>query len=157
MLRLVPMTQDEFVTTVERINQQYAREKVRAGSCPREIALARAEEETHSLLPAGLQTPGQYLFTLVNDEGNKTVGRLWFGLRDDGGGPYVWVWDLWIDEDCRRRGYATAALAALADRVRVMGMTTISLHVFGHNLAARRLYDKLGFDVASLWLSKRLD
>ena len=37
-----------------------------------------------------------------------------------------------------------------------MGLAAISLHVFGHNTAARALYEKLGFVTKSVLMSKAL-
>ena len=156
MLRLAPMNEDDLAAYLERSIAEYAREKVQAGNWPSEVALERAEQEVRSLLPEGLETPGQHFITLVDDQLDTHVGVLWFGVRDDGAGPYAWVWDIRIDEDFRRRGYAMAAFRALEDRVRAMGLSAISLHVFGHNKAARALYDKLGFEVTNLNLSRHL-
>jgi len=41
--------------------------------------------------------------------------------------------------------------------VRGMGMSAISLHVFGHNTAARALYGKLGFETTNVLMTKRIE
>jgi ribosomal protein S18 acetylase RimI-like enzyme len=66
------------------------------------------------------------------------------------------VYDVRIDEAFQRRGYATQAFQKLETLVRDMGMSAISLHVFGHNTAARALYEKLGFATTNVMMSKQI-
>jgi len=47
-------------------------------------------------------------------------------------------------------------MQALEERVRHLGLSTISLHVFGHNHAARALYEKLGYVTTNVMMSKTL-
>ena len=37
-----------------------------------------------------------------------------------------------------------------------LGVSGLSLHVFGYNLAARALYQKLGFEITNINMSKAL-
>ena len=64
--------------------------------------------------------------------------------------------DIVIDEPYRRRGYGQAAMLALEDSVRSLGLRGIALHVFGHNTAARALYERLGYTVTNINMAKRL-
>ena len=57
---------------------------------------------------------------------------------------------------CRRRGYAEQAMLALEKEARRMGAGTIRLHVFGHNSAARPLYEKLGYYPTNIVMAKDL-
>jgi ribosomal protein S18 acetylase RimI-like enzyme len=47
-------------------------------------------------------------------------------------------------------------MLALEARVISMGLDVISLHVFGHNRAARSLYEKLGYETTNVYMSKKL-
>ncbi len=67
----------------------------------------------------------------------------------------LWA-DLAIFEQHRRRGYASEALRLLEEKVREQGLDTISLHVFGHNHAARELYEKSGYAVTNVNMSKKI-
>src|SRR5256885_13290165 len=58
--------------------------------------------------------------------------------------PYTTLFrSIEVDSQFRRRGYAMQAMLRLEDEARGMGLGSIGLHVFGHNTAARPLYEKL--------------
>ena len=98
-----------------------------------------------SLLPEGNATSSHRLCAVVDDETGARVGYLWFGERESEESRYVVVYEFMIREEHRRRGYGTEALRALEDEVRAMDVDRIMLHVFGHNHAARALYQKVGY------------
>ena len=68
----------------------------------------------------------------------------------------AYVYNVEIEEHARRRGFASAAFLELERVVRERGVHHLSLHVFGHNHGARRLYESLGFEPTSLTLRKIL-
>ena len=156
MVRLVPMSQTEFEAYLESSVQDYAQEHVRTGNWSAEKALQMAEESFHKLLPDGLATSNQYLFTVEDETLGQKVGVLWFAVEKREAGPRAFVYDVQIDEAYRRRGYGTQAFEALETKVRELGLTRIMLHVFGHNHAARTMYAKLGYEVVNLIMSKTL-
>ena len=78
-------------------------------------------------------------------------GRQRLGAR-----TVAYVFDLGVKPAHRRQGHARRAFVALEAQVRELGLDGISLHVFGHNAAARALYDSLGYAPASLTLFKPL-
>jgi ribosomal protein S18 acetylase RimI-like enzyme len=59
-------------------------------------------------------------------------------------GDWLGVHDLYVEEDRRRQGLATAVLATLLDAGAERGATTCWLHVENDNDAARLLYEGLG-------------
>ena len=149
------MTESEFAAFCAYSIQEYAREKVAAGAWAAEQALERAQREYHRLLPQGLATPDNFLYSIVNAR-RETVGVLWFAMSDHGAGPLAFVYDIEIAPEFRRRGYGTHALVALETKAREQGLATIALHVFGHNQAARDLYEKAGFGVTDISMAKVL-
>ncbi len=156
MVRLVPMSQAEFEKYLEHVVPDYAQEHVRTGNWSAEKALQLAEESFRTLLPDGLDTPNHYLFTIEDETLGKKVGILWLAVEEREGGPRAFVYDVEIDPAYRRQGYGSQALEALEDKVRELGLTRIMLHVFGHNHAARAMYEKLEYETVNLILSKTL-
>ena len=156
MVQLVPMSQAEFEKYLESTVPDYAQEHVRTGNWSAEKALKLAEESFHALLPDGLTTPNHYLFTIENEALGTKVGMLWFAVEEREGGPRAFVYDVEIDQAYRRQGYGSQALEALEGKVRELGLTRIMLHVFGHNHAARAMYEKLEYETVNLILSKTL-
>jgi hypothetical protein len=47
-------------------------------------------------------------------------------------------------------------MLAMEAEVKAMGLDRISLHVFGHNPGARRLYEKLGYETTNVYMAKQL-
>ncbi len=156
MIRLAPMSQSDFEVYLESAIDQYAQEHVRAGNWSPDQARKLSEDSYHHLLPDGVATPDQYLFTIEDQALGEKVGMLWFAVEERVEAPRVFLYDIRIEEAYRRRGHATEALQALEARVRGLGVTRNTLHVFGQNDAAQAMYEKLGYQVTDLRMSKTL-
>jgi ribosomal protein S18 acetylase RimI-like enzyme len=156
MVELVPMTADQFHTYLGFAIAGYAEDQIRAGNVAPDRGLHVAEQQFQRLLPHGLDTPDQFLFSIRDAGLGKEVGYLWFGVRDDGARPFAALYDFLIFEAYRRQGYGTQALHALEQQVRDRGFDEIRLHVFGHNHPARALYEKVGYAATNVTMAKRL-
>ena len=152
---LRPMTDAEFADWRPDSIRRYADEKVRSGAWDEGSATARAEAEVAKLLPKGLATEDHHLFT-VQDASGQSVGMLWFARLDRAGSPVAYLYELAIWPDHRRQGHAEAAMRAFEQRARESGCAGVALHVFGHNLKARQLYAKLGFEETNVNMFKPL-
>ncbi len=118
--------------------------------------MSRSEHDFASLLPDGLSTASNYLHSIVDERSSEQVGVVWYAIRREWERDYVFIYDFEIFEAHRRKGYGTEALLHLDDVVRKMGLSLISLHVFGHNRAARELYAKAGYEEKDVIMSKQL-
>ncbi len=136
MVRLVPMSPEEARAFLEWSDRQYAEEHVRAGTWAETDALTRARAETGRLLPKGLDTPDQFLLVIQNQTTGERLGEIWYCIQRSEGRPQLFVYWIGIDEQNRRRGYATEVLAQLEQEARRVGAYRVALHVFG-NLQAR--------------------
>jgi len=141
MIRLRPMGEAEFSAYREHALDDYSRPG-RVGNWPSAEVAAR---EFHRQLPQGLATPGQHLLAIEEMATAPCVGFLWMAIRQRDTGSEAFVFDLAVLPAFRRRGFAEQAMRELETYVRNLGLAQISLHVFEHNIAARALYDKLGF------------
>ena len=61
-----------------------------------------------------------------------------------------------VDEDYRRRGIATLLLKALFEAFKQKGVDLVTLFVPAMEVAAMKLYGKLGFEPTAHFLWKRL-
>ena len=154
---LVPMTGPEYNDYVLESAAGYAADKVASGEWTEDESLALAQEEIDKLLPRGHATPDNYLFTLRAAPGSAALGVLWYAVRKRAGKQTAYIYDIVIRPEHQRRGYASAALQALEEEVARRGLAGIGLHVFGHNRAARDLYEKMGFTPSNIILYKALD
>jgi ribosomal protein S18 acetylase RimI-like enzyme len=154
--QLSPMTPDEFHDFYAFSVADYAREKVRAGNWSEEEALQRSKQEFQQLLPSGLDTPNHFLYA-IRDDGGEKVGALWLAVEKRRGRTTGFIYQLYIDERFRRRGFGAGAMRALEQIARALGVDTLALHVFGHNHAAIALYRGLGYDVTNINMAKKLE
>lgn len=150
---LRPMSQPEYEAWQALAIPAYADDKVASGQWTRDEALARSTQEHEELLPKGLDTPDNHLFT-IQDAAAAAVGVLWFAVQPRSGTRIAYVFDIEVWPAHRRQGHARAAFAALEQEVQRLGLAGIALHVFGHNHPARALYETLGFEPTNLSLFK---
>ena len=156
MIEMRPMTQAEYEIYLSRAVAEYAEDKVKAGNWPAEGALERSAKELEKYLPQGLDSPHNTLCTLVDPASGAGVGMNWYALFPESTRPNWFIFDFSIDPEQRRRGYASQVLTALEERALAEGIQSIELHVFGHNTAARALYDKMGYEITNINMVRKV-
>jgi ribosomal protein S18 acetylase RimI-like enzyme len=154
MVKLTPVTQEEFQEFLERDIREYAAEKARAGHWAEAEALEKSRLEHERLLPDGPKTRDHHLYTIRAEE--DAVGMIWLKASLDSPRPTGFIYDLFIAERFRRKGYASQAMLQLEEVARGLGLQQLGLHVFAHNQAAVSLYERLGYRVSSLNMAKDL-
>lgn len=154
---LDPLPSERFAAFRDYLAVHYAGDKVRSGAWSAAEASRRAREDLDGLLPHGTETEGHFLYSVADAATGEEIGTVWISLRDQGPGRVVWIYDLEVLGPYRRRGYATSILAAVESKARELGAGRVELHVFGHNAAARSLYERSGYAPTSIVMSRRLD
>ena len=155
-VRLSPMTDDDFKTYLEHDIVRYAQENVKAGYWSEAEALDRSRQAHQRLLPEGQATKDHYFFRIEDIETKDRIGALWLSVDHTSARAVGFIYDLFVDEPFRRKGYAHQAMLALEDTAKELGLETLALHVFAHNRAARALYEQLGYELKSLNMTKEL-
>ncbi|MFN8597081.1 MAG: GNAT family N-acetyltransferase [Anaerolineae bacterium] len=156
MVRLVPMTATEFQTYLARAIDDYAQEHVQAGNWLPEEAHQKSEQEFKQLLPDGPASKDQHLFSIEEGSSGTKIGMLWFAVNRRGSHLTAFIYDFIIDEAYRGQGYGRQTLTALDAQAASMGIETISLHAFAHNPTAIALYQKMGYAITDVHMSKKL-
>ena len=156
MIRLEPMSEATYQAYLEVTVREYADDKVKAGNWQPEEALARSTEEFLRYLPDGVATKDNYLYDIVAEARGGKVGMIWLARMMQGSKPVLFIYDFRIDEAERRKGYGEQAMQAAEVQARTLGYDMIALHVFGHNQAARALYEKLGYEITNINMAKKL-
>lgn len=157
MIRLDPMTQAEFEHYAAYAIEDYAQAHFRNGDCDLEEARGRSRRGYAELLPEGLATKDQFLFSVREDAQAEPVGVLWLALQQRDGKPLVYIYDIEIVAGRRGQGLGTQLLRLVDEHCRGMGVSRISLNVMGWNHGARALYERNGFGVTGIGMTKRLD
>ena len=150
---LVPMSVERYVTWHAYSVAAYAEENVKSGRWTEDEALAESQKQFDELLPDGPDSAGNQLWSVVDADGDE-VGILW--VATDRRPNYAFIYDIEMNPDRRGQGFGTAALEALDDWCRGQGITTIGLHVFGHNRGAWQLYQRMGYVETSVQMEKHL-
>ena len=149
------MNSADFDTWLTQAVPIYAAEKVTSGQWTEDGAEELSRKEHEELLPQGLASEGNHFFSVL-EPGGKSVGSLWFAVKTKFGLPIAYVYNVEIDPEHRRKGYALEAFLALEKEVATLGLHGAALHVFGHNTAARALYAKLGYEPTNINLFKHV-
>jgi RimJ/RimL family protein N-acetyltransferase len=156
MIQLRTMTESEYQVYLDNLHTGYADEQVKAGSWPADQALELAKAEIRETLPDGLASKNNFLYSLIAPDESLPVGVLWIMIRERNKQKEAFIADIVIYDTFRRRGYGAQALKALEEGVKGMGIHRIRLQVFGHNLAARDLYEKSGYETVNIYMEKRV-
>ena len=155
-VRFVAISEPDFHAWLIEAIPSFALNNVEDGRWTLAESIEKSREAQDALLPQGLHTPGQFFVHLHDAGSDERVGMLWWTEADKHGKSDAYVYNITLAEAARRRGYARAALLELERVARAHGRQGLSLHVFGHNHGARRLYESLGFEPTSLTLRKAL-
>ena len=155
-IRFVAFTETDFHAWLTQAIPAFALTNVEDGRWTLAESIEKSREAHAALLPHGLQTPGQFFVRLHAGDGGEAVGTLWWTETEKAGAMEAYVYSVDIEAHARRRGYARAAFLELERVARERGLHHVSLHVFGHNHGARRLYEELGFEPTSITLRKIL-
>ena len=155
-ISLVELDEAPYQEYRDHLVRDYAADKVRAGAWSESEAQIRAAKDVDGLLPEGPATQGHFLYSVREDAADAEVGTVWFALRDSGVRRYIWIYDIIINENFRRRGYASRTLELVEARAKELGAKSVELHVFGHNQGAQTLYEKVGYSVTSITMAKQV-
>lgn len=155
-VRLRPMTKEEFAAWLPWAIEEYAREDVEH----KRVEPGRASENMtaflESALSRGPRTEGHRLSIVEDDATGERVGYTWWGERELDAGLAAWIYDVYIDEPHRGRGFGRGLMEAVEAQVREAGLARMELHVWVDNDRATSLYRSLGFVPAGMEMFKQL-
>jgi ribosomal protein S18 acetylase RimI-like enzyme len=147
------MTESEYAVWLVATIPAYAEDRVASGQWAKDASLELSAKEYAELLPQGLETKDNYLYTIVDSQ-SAAVGMLWFAVKTKFNSPVAYVYDVGVKPERQREGHALRAFVALEALAQEKGLSGIALHVFGHNTGAQALYAKLGYQPTNISLFK---
>ena len=151
------MAQEDFTPFLAAGIRDYAKQKVASGEWTPEEAAQLSQADHDRLLPDGLKSPDQHLFTVRDAASGEPVATLWLALRPKAGRVEGYIYDVEVHEPFRGRGYGRSTMLAGIEKARELGAESVGLHVFGHNAPARALYRSLGFVETNVSMSLDLE
>ena len=154
-MKLVPMTKKDFEVMRGAGIKRYAEENVKVGYWTPGEALQRSRKAHDHLLPDGLLTQGHQFFKAMDVEKDIRVGQVWIRL-EPGEDRRAFIFDVFIEEEHRGKGYGKAMMLALESKAHRMKLSSLALHVFAYNSVALHLYESLGYQTKSVNMVKKL-
>jgi GNAT superfamily N-acetyltransferase len=151
-VQLRPLRPDEFEEWGQFGRREYAADMVANAGMTPVRARDKAEHDFLTALPQGLDTPGHWIFSVEAD--GRRVGRLWFAERVMDGRTSAFLYDVYIYEDERGRGYGREAMQAFEHEAARRGLHHLALNVFGGNERARTLYRSMGYAEQAVQMGK---
>lgn len=153
MVYLQKMTVNEFSSFKQQEIQSYAKEKQQTEHISLPKAINLAEDTFQSLLPNGIDTEENYLYT-VQDE-NKTKGHIWLATYQEN--PEIaFIYDVLIYPPFQNQGLGTKTIVLAEQKMKKHGYKFLQLHVFGSNKRAIHVYKKLGLKAADIVMQKEI-
>jgi GNAT superfamily N-acetyltransferase len=105
--------------------RDYAADKVRSGVWSKAESEDKAPRALDGLLPDGTATRGHYLYLVRDASVPADVGMLWISPRDSRAGRSLWIYDIFVHERFRCRGYARRILHLVEDKARELGAAKV--------------------------------
>jgi GNAT superfamily N-acetyltransferase len=155
MMKICQMTVTEYEVFINLSMQDHIRSQILARNWTEEFAVENMKQLRLQMLPDGMATPDHYFYAL-KDESEKQVGGLWFMVQSNENKRFIFVVDIQIYKEFRRRGYGSGAFGFLEAKAVEMGIDQIYLNVFEHNVTARWMYEKLGYSGENELMMKQL-
>lgn len=156
MVSLNPIDPKDFDVFMNQAIDVYTQDNIKSGTWQPDEALEKSREEFHRLLPEGLKTKDQYLFTIPDNNSNNKIGVLWVQVKMNTSPRKAFICDFIIEPQFRGQGYGKQALQALDEKLIQMNVESVSLHVFAHNTNAVGLYETMGYLPTNLNMKKTL-
>lgn len=156
MIDFRPMDAAEYPDYLAYFIADYAQEIASNYRLSLDDARARAQQEIEDSLPLGVNSPGQVLLCIMLNSGQteQHVGYLWY--KPDPTMRSVFIYDFHIFNHCQGQGLGKKALAAFEQQLRKQQFQQIRLRVAGDNCRAQHVYEKCGFGVTGINMSKTI-
>ncbi|WP_077305002.1 GNAT family N-acetyltransferase [Terribacillus halophilus] len=152
-ISLQELTAEEVQKYIELQSPIYAENVSSNQGIPKEVAL-RDAEKTYKLLSEENRKNGQYIGHVFCEEKKQNVGIIWYNIQAER--DRVFIYHIYIEEAFRKQGYAHAALTLVEEVARRESVGRMALNVFAANEGAQRLYERLGYETASIVKTKKL-
>jgi ribosomal protein S18 acetylase RimI-like enzyme len=153
-LELRPLRAAEFDEWFAGWSAWYAHDLEVHGGLRSVAAREKADRDMTAAFPEGFLSPGNVVLAIEDTGGS--VGVIWFAEREERGRRHAFLNSIAIVKERRGQGLGRAAMLALEDEVRALGLDRIELNVFGGNAVARGLYGSLGYTDTFVSMGKDL-
>ncbi|MHA7136705.1 GNAT family N-acetyltransferase [Rossellomorea arthrocnemi] len=152
-ISLVEMTENEFEQYFLDKIQRYAVALSQNAPKNNQEFEIKAKIQLGNLLPDGIGTLGHYLFNIYYEKNN--VGYIW--VKEDVEKKSAFLYEIYIFDEFRNKGYGSRAMKKIEEWMKNHNLLFLKLHVFGSNIEARKLYERIGFEIAGVNMMKKVE
>jgi ribosomal protein S18 acetylase RimI-like enzyme len=155
--RIVPATEDDWPWILQgQVEIAWARLGAKRRKEENRRDVAQKVEHQVSRLRQDDSLPSQAFVAWTPDK--VRAGFVWVARRhsDTTGGLEAWLLNQYVSEPHRGEGLGKRLMETAEQWAREQGLPRISLCVGKHNTIGQRLYSRLGYEVETLRMSKKL-
>lgn len=144
MLKLRQPNEEEFKYWFEKSSATQAEDRAFANNTEARDERRRLDQEVKSLLPKGQKTDMQFFYVADNDQEN--IGFIWMGVLPGLSKNEIFLYDIIIRQEQRRKGYGRELLSLMESKVKDSGYQAVYLNVLQKN-HAKQLYLSMGYRI----------
>lgn len=148
------MNEEEFKRYISYAIEDYAKDKIASGNWNEDEAIDLSIKSFEEELPKGEKTENNYMFSIFHND--ILIGMIWFLQKSPATPNEGFIYDFVIFEHYQGKGYGKKAMKEVEIIAKELGINKIGLHVFGHNKIARGLYEKMGYEITNIKMSKTI-
>ena len=142
---LEKMSKDEYLEFYKISFESQVEELMLKEALSQEAAEDEAENELKEMLPDGLETENNFLFSIKLQD--QIVGYIWFLTEYHEKVKQAFICDFMIYKEFRNKGYGQSALSKMEKAAHEYGCKESVLFVEENNIIAQKLYEKAGYKV----------
>ena len=156
MVILRNMGKEEFPAYCQCFIDEYSQELTQNYGHTMDDAIELAKKDLHRCFPNGPESDENSLLCIEADIDGKpdVVGYLWHAINIEDESTFIC--DFYISDGHRSQGYGKEAISVLERQLQPIGIKQIKLRVAYHNERALKLYQKAGFSITGINMSKML-
>ena len=155
-LNLRPISSAEFSDYEIYFIEDYSKEITENYPYSKQKAIAIAQEDLEKSFPERISmTPNELMcIDITSDQCVNTCGYLWYSHTSND--KKAFICDFYIINNYRSNGYGQQAMHTLEELLASKGVQHITLRVAYQNEQARRLYQKIGFNITGYNMIKKI-
>lgn len=152
-IKIAHLAEEHLQELISGLEERYAEQKSSLGSIEPKAAREQARAETQAMFPGGSLPEGHVILQATADD--EPLGHVWLGPHRNEP-ALAFIFDLLVSETARGKGLGRKLLLTAEDWARAQGFAALSLHVFGANKGAIRLYQSQGYTTTDLVMRRSL-
>ncbi|MDB1125835.1 GNAT family N-acetyltransferase [Vibrio algarum] len=157
MIKLRKMRDDEFSAYRQYSMLAYGSDLAENYGYTLNEAADIADNKLTECFPDGIETSDHEMYCIEFgvESAAQLVGYLWYKVAEPD--KTAFIYDFYVFEGFRGCGIGTQVFSKLESRLKARGVEFLNLRVASNNERAKKLYQKLAFNVTGYNMTKKID